>query len=126
MVKLLHSVNNELTDRDFDKLTHRVENAIYRLDPEIEDIYEIHIDMINDEWHIEFVPISKKTPVLKVNTYTSFNDDNKEVLHITPDGLIKFPDNLKFDDYEDALDAITPYNVISDFILGLYDFECIL
>ena len=55
MVKLLHSVNNELTDRDFDKLTHRVENAIYRLDPEIEDIYEIHIDMINDDWHIEFV-----------------------------------------------------------------------
>ena len=125
-MKLLHATVQTLSDREFDKVSEDIAEDIYNIVPEIKNIYTIHIDMINDEWHIEFVPISKNSPVIKVNTYTSYNNDNKEVLHITPIGLIKFPDNLRFNDYEDALDAITPYNIISDFILGLYDFECIL
>ena len=125
-MKLLHATVQTLSDREFDKVSEDIAEDIYNIVPEIKNIYTIHIDMINDEWHIEFVPISKNSPVIKVNTYTSYNNDNKEVLHITPIGLIKFPDNLKFNDYEDALDAIAPYNVIVDFVLSLYDFEYIL
>lgn len=125
-MKLLHATVQTLSDREFDKVSEDIAEDIYNIVPEIKNIYTIHIDMINDEWHIEFVPISKNSPVIKVNTYTSYNNDNKEVLHITPIGLIKFPDNLKFNDYDDALDAIAPYNVIVDFVLSLYDFEYIL
>lgn len=125
-MKLLHATVNTLSDREFNKVSNYIADSIYKLDPEIRSIYEIHIDMIDGNWHIEFVPTSKVTPVLKVNTYVSYNDDNREVLHITPNGLVKFPDNVTFRDYESAIDAVTPYNVIADLIVELFDFEYVL
>jgi hypothetical protein len=123
VVKVLHSVTKTLTERDFDELTRKLSSAIYDLDPNIEDIYKVHIDMINDDWHIEFVPKSSKTPIIKVDTYTTYNDNNHEILRINPVDIIKFPETVKLNSYEDALNSSSKLNAILDFLVELYDFE---
>lgn len=122
-MKLLHTSANMLSTKEFNDVTAVIADEIYDVEPEIHNYYDIHIDIINDEWHVEFVPKFAKIPVLKVDAYTAFDSDNHEVLHIVPNEIIKFPDSLNVDDYESALTSITPYNVISDFILKLFDFE---
>lgn len=123
MVKLLHTIPKELSDRDFDELTQDIASSMYKLEPGIEHIYTIHIDIIQDEWHIEFVPNSRKVPIIKVNAYTSYNDNNREILHISPINIIKFPEVINLRGYDDALTSVADLSIVLDFLVDLYDFE---
>lgn len=122
-MKLLHFSDKNLSDREFDELTNTLIDNIYKIDSDIEDIYEIHVDMINDEWHMEFVPKTNKTPIIKVDTYTVYDERNHEILRIRPVDIIKFPETVKLRNYEDALKSSSKLNVILNFLIELYDFE---
>jgi hypothetical protein len=123
VVKLLHTISNKLSDRDFDKLAQKIISSMYELEPGIENIYRIHIDIIQDEWHIEFVPNSRKVPIIKVNAYTSYNANNREILHVSPINIIKFPEVINLKGYDDALTSVADLNIVLDFLVDLYDFE---
>lgn len=125
-MKLLHATVQTLSGREFDKVSEDIAEDIYDIIPEIKNMYTIHIDMINDEWHIEFVPNEIKTPVIKVSAYTTYNYQNQEVLKITPTDIVKFAENIHFNRYNDAADFAFKLNTILDLVIELYDFEYIL
>lgn len=122
-MKLLHTVKKDLTDKEFDILSRNIQNAIMDIDPDISDVYEVHIDMISGDWHIEFVPKSGRTPVIKVDAYTVYDDKDNEVLKVSPTDAIKFTENQHFDDYEDAVEFSSKLHIILDFLVELYEFE---
>lgn len=122
-MKIIRFSKETLSAYDFGELTDLLSDALYAIIPEIKDIYEIHIDYIADDWHIEFVPTDKEVPVLKVNAYTTYDSEDNEILHIKPVQLIKFSDTYSIDTYSDAMDFANKISTISDFILGLHDFS---
>lgn len=125
-MKLVKTVTNDLSDREFEELTSRIIEAIYAVDPETRDLYDIHINMIAEEWNVEFVPTDDDIPVIKVDAFTSYDDQNREVLQITPKMLDKFPEYLKVSNYDDCLDIVSKLSIIGDFVIALHDFEYIL
>ena len=125
-MKLVKTITNDLSDREFEKLTSRIIEAIYAIDPEARDLYDIHINMIAEEWNVEFVPTDADIPVIKVDSFTSYDDQNREVLQITPKMLDKFPEYLKVSNYDDCLDIVNKLSIIGDFVVALHDFEYIL
>ena len=121
-MKIIKSTTVELSDYEFDELTASIVDAVYALSPEIRNIYEIHIDYISDDWHVEFVPMNNKVPVLKVEAITSYVD-NKETLYIKPQILNKIPPAYAVSTYDDALYISNILESISEFVLQLYDFS---
>lgn len=125
-MKLVKTISNNLSDREFEELTSKIIDAMYEIDSEVRDLYDIHINMISEEWQIDFVPTDDDVPVIKVDAYTSYDDRNREVLQITPKMLDKFPEYLKISNYDECFEIVNKLSVVGDFVLALHDFEYIL
>lgn len=122
-MKLLHSTTTMLNTKEFNQLSDRIINSLYDIDPDIKDLYDIHINYIDDAWQVDFVPENDNIPVIKVDTYTEYDNNNREVLRIIPKNLTDLPEMLKFKDEDKSYDLCVNYVAIFEFILGLYDFE---
>ena len=125
-MKLMHTTTTELNTRNFNKLSDRIIDSLYELNPDIQDFYDIHINFIEDNWRVDFVPLTTNVPIIKVNSYTEYNDRNQEILKITPNLLTELPGELKLKDEDRSYDLCMNYVAIFEFILSLYDFEYVL
>lgn len=121
-MKIIKSTTVELSEQEFSKLSDRISDALYDIEPEIKNLYDVHIDYILDNWHVEFVPTDVSIPVLKVSAYTAYTD-NREFLYIKPESITKFLSQYNISDYSDAIDFANNLSILSDFILGLHDFS---
>jgi hypothetical protein len=121
-MRLLHATTTTLNTKEFNKLTDKIIDALYDIDQDIRDLYDIHINFIEDTWQIDFVPVIDNIPVIKVDTYTEY-DEEDEILRIIPVNLTDIPGILKFKDEDKSYDLCVNYVAIFEFILGLYDFE---
>lgn len=121
-MRLLHATTTTLNTKEFNKLSDRIIDSLYDIDSGIRDVYDIHINFIDGEWRIDFIPLDDNIPVIKVDTYTEY-DDNNEVFRIIPVNLTDIPGKLKFKDEDGSYDLCVNYIAIFEFILGLYDFE---
>lgn len=122
-MKLMHSTTTTLNTKEFNKVSDDIISALYDLSPEIQEVYDIHVNYINDSWQIDFVPIIDDVPVIKIETYVKQDDDGGEFLTLVPALLTDLPGKLKFDDSRDAYDLCMNYVSIFDYIITLYDFE---
>lgn len=122
-MKLMHTTTTELNTREFNKVSDKIIDALYDLNPDIQGLYDIHINYIEDAWHIDFLPATDNIPVIKVDTYTESDDRGNELLRITPQDLDDLPDGLKFKGIDKSYDLCMNYVAIFEFILALYDFE---
>lgn len=122
-MKLLHSTTTMLSTKEFNKLTDKIADALYELSPDIQDIYDIHINYIADAWEIDFVPLVDNIPTIKVNSFADQDDHGREVLRVIPINLSDLPGILKFKDSDKSYDLCVTYVVIFEFIIALYDFE---
>ena len=121
-MKLMHSTTTTLNTKEFNKVSDDIISALYDLSPEIKEVYDIHVNYINDSWQIDFVPVIDDVPVIKVESYVNQNDSGGEILRLTPGLLTDFPGRLKFSD-NDTYDLCVNYVTIFEFVLSLYDFE---
>ena len=125
-MKLMHTTTVELNTREFNRLSDAIIDKLYRVSPEIEDMYDIHINFIEDAWHIDFVPYDDKTPLLKVDTHIEYNDAGREVLKISPTLLSEIPDKIRLKDNDTTFDLCMDYMGLFRFIAKLYDFEYVI
>ena len=121
-MKLLHTTTTTLNTRNFNKVSDKIINALYDINPEIQNIYDIHINYIEDSWRIDFIPFNDNLPVLKVDTHIEY-EDNVEYLKISPMELEKFPTAFNLKSEKQSYDLCINYMAIFDFIVSLYDFE---
>ena len=110
-----------LNTREFNQLSDKIIDSLFAFNPDIRNLYDIHINFIDDSWRIDFLPVSN-LPVIKVDTYTENDDNGSEVLKIVPQNLSDFPNTLKFKE-DDSYDLCMDYIAVFEFILSLYDFE---
>lgn len=122
-MKILHSTTTELNTQEFNKLSDKIIDSLYNLNPYIQSLYDIHINFIDDSWRIDFIPRGDNTPVIKVDTYTEYNANNREVLKITPKNLTDLPETLKFKDDDNLYDTCSDFISIFEFLLSLCDYE---
>ena len=122
-MKLLHAKTNTLSDKEFDNLCDNIIDAIYDIEPDIRDLFEIHINMVNDDWVVDFVPLDDTIPILKVSAYTAYDDRNREVLQIAPERLDKFPEFVNVSNYSSAIDVANKLSIVGDFMTSLFDFS---
>lgn len=122
-MKLLHTTTTVLNTREFNKLSDKIIDAIYALNQDIQDLYDIHINYISNNWRIDFIPMQGNLPVINVDTYTDFNSAGDEILHITPQDLSELPNSIKFKGESASYDLCMNYVAIFEFILSLYDLE---
>ena len=125
-MKLMHTTTTTLNTRNFNKLSDQIADSLYALNPDIQDLYDIHINYIEDSWRVDFVPVMDNIPVFKVDTYTEYNDKNQEILRLTPKTLSDLPETLKFKDENGSYDLCMNYVTIFEFIMSVYDFEFVL
>ena len=125
-MKLMHTTTTKLNTREFNKLSDKIIDSLFALDPEIQDIYDIHINYIDDSWQIDFIPFNSNIPVIKVNTYTDYDSKNREILKISPEDLTDLPPEVKFRDENRSYDMCMNYVTIFEFIMSLYDFEYVI
>lgn len=125
-MKLMHTTTTELNTREFNKLSDKIIDSLFALNPEIQDIYDIHINYIDDSWQIDFIPFNSNIPVIKVSTYTDYDSKNREILKITPEDLTDLPSEVKFRDENKSYDICMDYVNIFEFIMSLYDFEYVV
>ena len=112
----------QLSTKEFNDLSNKIVDRMYDLNPDIQEIYDIHINYINDSWQVDFVPVIENVPVIKVETYTEQTNSGGELLKFTPGLLTDFPGRLKFSD-NNSYDLCVNYVAIFEFVLSLYDFE---
>lgn len=122
-MKLMHTTTTTLNTREFNKLSDRIIGSLYELNPEIQDLFDVHVNYIEDNWQIDFLPATANIPVIKVATYTEYSDDGDELLKIVPKSLEDFPEILKFKDEDKSYDLCMNYITVLEYILSLYDFE---
>lgn len=122
-MKLMHTTTTTLNTKEFNKVSDKISDALYALNPDIQDLYDIHINYIDDSWHIDFIPTQSKIPALKVMGYVDYASDNSELLKIHPQDLTDFPKAVKLGADTRAYDLCAYYVTIFEFILSLYDFE---
>lgn len=111
-----------LNTREFNKLTEKIIGSLYKLNPDVQDLYDIHINYIDDSWQIDFIPQIDNIPVIKVDTYVEQDDGGSEVLKIIPKNLSDIPQRLKISD-KGAYGLCMNYVELFEFVLSLYDFE---
>lgn len=112
-----------LNTKEFNKLSDKIIDSLYELDSNMRDLYDIHVNYIDDSWAIDFIPLIDDIPVINIDTYTEYDDKGGEILKITPALLTDIPGKLKFNDEDGSYDLCVNYVAIFEFILGLYDFE---
>ena len=122
-MKLMHTTTTTLNTREFNKLSDSIIQAIYSISPEVQDLYDIHINYVKDSWRIDFLPVESDLPVLKVDTYTEYDNSGREVLKVDPSGLEDFPKTFSLKDKNRSYDKCVNYMALFDFVVGLYDFE---
>ena len=122
-MKLLHTTTTTLNTRNFNKVSEDIISTLYTVSPEMQDIYDIHINYIDDSWRIDFIPFNDNLPVLKVDTYVDFEDNGSQTLRVDPTGLEKFPTSFNLKDRNKSYDLCVNYMAIFDFIVSLYDYE---
>ena len=122
-MKLMHTVTTTLNTREFNKLTDKIADAIYELNQDISELYDIHINYIEDSWRIDFVPLDDDFPVIKVDTYTKTDDSGAEILMISPKSLSDIPKSIDLRKQSEGYDTCLNYVVIFECLLSLYDFE---
>lgn len=119
----MHTTTTTLNTREFNKLSDKIIDSLYALNPDIQDLYDIHVNFIKDEWKIDFLPAAANLPVIKIDTYTEYSDDGDELLKIVPKSLEDFPEGLSFKDENRSYDLCMNYIAVFEYILSLYDFE---
>jgi len=108
-------------------LSEEIIDKLYSFSFDIKDLYDIHINYVEDSWRIDFLPIMKQLPVIKVDTEVKQYLDGKEGLKINPTGLSDFPGNIKFKGQRsDTEDICTAYSTVFEYVLDLYHFEFML
>lgn len=122
-MKIQKSKITELNTREFNELSEDIADSLYRQVSEIRDLYDIHINYIDDAWQIDFVPIQQNFPVIKVDTYIEYDDSNNELLMLTPTTIDDFPDILKLKNEAAVYNTCSDYIALFEFIMSLYAFE---
>lgn len=120
-MKLLHTTM--LTTKEFNQLSEKIIDSFYKLNPDMQDLYDIHINFVDDEWVIDFLPLQNNLPVIKIDTYVEKDRNGGEVLKVIPASLTDMPDKLGFKDEDRSYDLCMNYVEIFEFVLALYDFE---
>lgn len=118
----MHTTTTTLNTKEFNKVSDNIIDALYELNSEIQDLYDIHINYIEDNWQIDFLPIHSNMPVIKVETYTEYSGE-QEILRVSPQSLTDLPEKLKFKDEDGSYSLCMNYVNIFEFIISLYDFE---
>ena len=121
-MKLMHSTTTVLTTREFNKLSEKIIESLYELTPEIQELYDIHINYINDAWQIDFLPMNDNLPVIDVDTYVDQDNRGNEILKIVPVMLSDLPGKIKFSDENSSSELCINYVALFDFLISLYDF----
>lgn len=114
-----------LNTKEFNKLTEKIAESLYRLNSDVRDLYDIHINYIQDTWQIDFIPLMDKIPTIKVDTFVKQDNDGAEILKIIPKNLSGIPDRIKFTDAS-GYDLCMNYIELFEFVILLYDFEYVL
>ena len=122
-MKVIRFTTKTLNSKEYSKLSDNIIDALYELNPEIQDLYDIHINYIEESWVIDFLPSVENIPVIKVETYTDYSDDGEEILRITPKSLTELPETLKLRDEDKSYDLCMNFVTLFEFVLALYDFE---
>ena len=122
-MKLMHTTTTTLNTKEFNKVSERIIDALYALNTDLRDLYDIHVNYINDSWQIDFIPVDNLLPVLKVDTYTDNVPSGAEVLKITPANITDMPKSIKLKDDDKSYALCMNYAAVFDFVLSLYDFE---
>lgn len=122
-MKILQTTTTELNTREFNKLSGEIIDSIYDLAPDIENLYDIHINYIQDAWRIDFVPLIDTIPIIKVDTITETSDSGSEILKILPGSLTDVPKTISLKQGSGTSDSCMNYITIFECILALYDFE---
>lgn len=120
-MKLMHTTT--LNTKEFNKVSDNIADALYALNPDVRELYDIHINYIDSAWVIDFIPLVNGIPVIKINTRTDNTPDGTELLRVIPMNLTDLPNKLKFTDDDSSYDLCMNYVVVFEFILNLYDFE---
>ncbi len=121
-MKLMHTTTTTLSTKEFNKLSEKITDSLYALNPDIQDLYDIHINYIADSWEIDFVPVGSDIPAILADVYTEQHSSG-EVLKITPGNLTNIPGILKFKNNNKSYELCMNYVTIFEFLLALYDFE---
>jgi len=122
-MKLMHTTTTTLNAKEFNKVSDDIADALYALNPDIRELYDIHINYIDSAWVLDFVPLIKGIPTIKINTQTDNTSDGSEVLRVIPINLTDLPSKLKLTDDDNSYNLCMNYVEIFEFILSLYDFE---
>ena len=122
-MKLMHTTTTTLNTKEFNKVSDKIIDALFGLDPNIQNLYDIHINFVEDNWRVDFLPVLNNIPVIKVDTYTDYDNNGNEILHIIPSNLTDFPNTLKFKGDDNSYDLCMNYVSVFEFVLGMYDFE---
>ena len=123
-MKLMHTTTTTLNTKEFNKVSDNIIRALYSLSPEIRELYDIHINYIEDDWQIDFLPTINDIPAIKAVGYTEYTNNGVETLRINPQVLSDFPTELSLKDNRNtSYDLCMNYVAVFEFILSLYDFE---
>ena len=119
----MHTTTTTLNTKEFNKVSDDIIQTLYALSPDMQDLYDIHINYIEDSWQIDFLPQVENMPALKATGYISYENNGAEVLRVNPQELTDFPNALSLSDRDKSYDRCVNYYVLFDFIISLYDFE---
>lgn len=122
-MKLMHTTITKLNTKEFNKVSDDIADALYALNPDIRELYDIHINYIDSTWTIDFLPLTNGIPVIKIDAYTDNTSTGTEVLKVIPLDMTDLPSKLKFIDDDSSYNLCMNYVTIFEFILSLYDFE---
>lgn len=123
-MKILQTKTTTLNSKEFSQVSDKIIDALYRLVPDISDLYDIHINFIDDAWRIDFLPLDRDDlPVLNIDTHTEHNGSGIEFLKIVPVSLTDIPGKIKFKKSEDVIRICDDYITIMTFIQELQEFK---
>lgn len=117
-MKISHTYSKNLSSKETLDQSKAISNSLYKIDPKIGSIYDIHVNLVDGDWFIDFIA-SGDYPELKVNAYTE-NKSSYTILKIDSISLTNVPKTIKFDDNAENLND---YLMILEYISELYDYE---